>query len=130
MTRSTCPGYSLLLSEDPIADHLGDLPWMARRDFLLDMAILGEAVFNACRPDGAWRINYEVLGNSWPHLHAHVHARYEWEAAEMKRGPVWRYPQEKVDAQEHVYDDGRHGTLRAAIAAELERLMPEAYAAV
>jgi hypothetical protein len=32
------PGYSLLLTDDPANDHLSDLAWAARRDFLLAMA--------------------------------------------------------------------------------------------
>lgn len=123
------PGYSLLLTDDVGVDHLTDLPWPTRRDFLFDLSLIGEAVFAVTRERGAHRINYEVLGNSWPHLHGHVHARYEWEPSDMVGGPVWRYPKEIVDAPEHVYADGRHGELRAAITAELTRLMGEAYAA-
>ena len=124
------PGYSLLLTDDLDVDHLTDLPWATRRDFFFDLSLVGEAVFAVTKPRGAHRINYEVLGNSWPHLHGHVHARYEWEPSDMIGGPVWRYPKEIVDAPEHAYDDERHGELRAAITAELTRLMREAYAAL
>lgn len=44
------PGYSLLLCENPAVDHLTDLPLDGRRAFLLDMALLGEAVERACHP--------------------------------------------------------------------------------
>ena len=37
------PGYSLLLA-DPIVDDLNDLPHEDRRQFLMDMAALGDAV--------------------------------------------------------------------------------------
>jgi diadenosine tetraphosphate (Ap4A) HIT family hydrolase len=53
--------------------------------------LLGEAVERACRDDGLRRINYEVLGNSLPILHGHVHARYDWEPSDKIGGPVWRY---------------------------------------
>jgi diadenosine tetraphosphate (Ap4A) HIT family hydrolase len=122
------PGYSLLLADDLEADHLTDLPWSRRRDFLLDLSLLGEAVFAVTREQGAHRINYEVLGNSWPHLHGHVHVRYAWEPPDMIGDPVWRYPKELRYADEHAYDDARHGELRAAITAELTRVMDEAYA--
>lgn len=124
------PGYSLLLSDDLEVDHLTDLPWPRRRDFLLDLSLIGEAVFAVTKQRGAHRINYEVLGNSWPHLHGHVHARYEWEPADKIGGPVWRYPRELRNAAEHAYDAARHGELRAAITAELLRVMREAYAAL
>lgn len=124
------PGYSLLLTDDLDADHLTDLPWSGRRDFLFDLSLIGEAVFAVTRERGAHRINYEVLGNSWTHLHGHVHARYEWEPPDKIVGPAWRYPNDVRNAAEHAYDDARHGELRAAIAAELLRLMGKAYAAV
>jgi diadenosine tetraphosphate (Ap4A) HIT family hydrolase len=122
------PGYSLLLIDDLEVDHLSDLPRSRRRDFFLDLSLIGEAVFAVTREQGAHRINYEVLGNSWPHLHGHVHVRYEWEPADKIGGPVWRYPKEVRNAAEHAYEDARHGELRAAITAELERIMGEAYA--
>ena len=71
-----------------------------------------------------------MLGNSWPYLHGHVHVRYEWEPRDKIGGPVWRYAKEVSNAAEHAYDDDRHGKLRAAITAELMRVMAEAYTAL
>ena len=124
------PGYSLLLIDDLDVDHPTDLPWSRRRDFFFDLSLLGEAVLTVTREQGARRINYEVLGNSWPHLHGHVHPRYGWEPEDKVGGPVWRYPKEVRNAAEHIYDDARHGELRAEITSELSRLMSEAYAAL
>jgi diadenosine tetraphosphate (Ap4A) HIT family hydrolase len=121
------PGYSVLLTDDPAVDHLTDLDWQRRRQFLFDLSLIGEAVFAACRHNGLRRINYEVLGNAYPVLHGHVHPRYEWEPAERITGPVWRYPKEVRDDPEHAYSDAKHGALRVAIAAELERLVERAY---
>jgi diadenosine tetraphosphate (Ap4A) HIT family hydrolase len=121
------PGYSLLLTDDLGVDHPTDLPWSRRRDFFFDLSLVGEAVFAVTREQGA-HINYEVLGNSWPHLHGHIHARYKWEPPDKIGGPVWRYPKKVRDAAEHAYDDARHGRLRAAITAELRPVMSEAYA--
>jgi diadenosine tetraphosphate (Ap4A) HIT family hydrolase len=117
------PGYSLLLTDDPSANHLTDLDWPRRKQFLFDLALLGEAVERACKPHALRRVNYEVLGNAVPVLHGHVHPRYEWEPAERITGPVWRYPKETRDAPEHAYSDEKHGELRAAITAELEELL-------
>jgi diadenosine tetraphosphate (Ap4A) HIT family hydrolase len=124
------PGYSLLLTDDLEVDHPTDLPWSRRRDFFSDLSLLGEAVFAVTREHGAHRINYEVLGNSWPHLHGHVHVRYDWEPRDKIGGPVWRYPKELRNAAHHAYDDARHGEVRAAITAELKRVMGQAYAAL
>ena len=122
------PGYSLLLTDDPYVDHLTDLEWERRKQFLFDLSLIGEAVERACRENGLRRINYEVLGNAEPVLHGHVHPRYDWEPPERITGPVWRYPKDVRNAAEHAYSDDRHGALRAEITAALERLMPDAYA--
>jgi diadenosine tetraphosphate (Ap4A) HIT family hydrolase len=121
------PGYSLLLCADASVGHLSDLPLAARADFLLDLALVGEAVEIACRPDGLRRVNLEILGNSLPWLHGHVHARYEWEDPELRGGPVWRYPPEVRNAPEHAYDDARHGALCARITEALGELTERAY---
>ena len=124
------PGYSLLLTDDLEVNHPTDLPWLRRRDFFFDLSLIGEAVLAVTSQQGAHRINYEVLGNSWPYLHGHAHPRYEWEPADKIGGPVSRYPKELRNAAEHAYDDARHGELRAAITDELTRVMSEAYAAL
>jgi len=120
------PGYSLLLTDDPSANHLTDLDWRRRRDFLFDLSLLGEAVERACRPDGLRRVNYEVLGNSWCVLHGHVHARYGWELRDMITGPVWRLSEGDPDDSAHAYSDERYGELRATITAELHELVRRA----
>src|SRR5947209_13661388 len=61
-------GYCLLLP-DPVVTHLNALNGMNRDQFLADMARLGDAVLEVT---GAVRINYEMLGNVEPALHAHV----------------------------------------------------------
>jgi len=121
------PGYSLLLTDEPSVDHLTDLDWTRRQEFLFDLSLVGEAVERACRPNGLRRINYEVLGNGLPILHGHVHPRYEWEPADMVTGPVWRYPKEVRDDPAHAYSDERHGELRDAITTELTELIRAAY---
>ena len=123
------PGYSLLLTDDPSVNHLTDLDWERRMQFLFDLSLLGEAVGRACRDTGLRRINYEVLGNSLPVLHGHVHARYDWEPPDMIDGPVWRYPQDERNDPACAYSDDTHGDLRAAITAELHGLMERAYSA-
>ena len=121
------PGYSLLLAAECAADHLSDLDWVARREFLFDLSLIGEAVEAACGDNGLCRINYEVLGNSLSHLHGHVHPRYDWEPAERITGPVWRYPKDERNAEEFAYSDERHGPIRAAITDALHALIRRAY---
>lgn len=78
-------GYCILLS-DPVVPGLNDLGEVARLAFLGDMAHLGDALLKVT---GAMRINYEILGNSEPALHAHVIPRYDTEEETLKRKPIW-----------------------------------------
>jgi diadenosine tetraphosphate (Ap4A) HIT family hydrolase len=121
------PGYCVLLSDDPEADHLTDLEWPERARFLFDLALLGEAVERTCRPDGLRRVNYEVLGNSLGVLHGHVFARYEWEPADKALQEVGCYPTSIRNAPANAYSDAEHAPLRASITTELERLTAAAY---
>jgi diadenosine tetraphosphate (Ap4A) HIT family hydrolase len=121
------PGYSLLLTDDASANHLTDLDWERRKQFLFDLSLIGEAVERACQGKGLRRINYEVLGNSLAVLHGHVHARYDWEPPDKVSGPVWRYPKDERNDPKCAYSDAKHGELRAAITAELDSLIEQAY---
>jgi diadenosine tetraphosphate (Ap4A) HIT family hydrolase len=119
------PGYCLLLAS-PEANHLSDLPFDRRREFLFDMSLLGEAIEAVCRPHGLRRMNYEILGNTDTYLHAHVFPRYEWEPAEYIGGPVWRYPSAVRTDPRQQYADATHGQLRQEITARLRELMTAA----
>jgi diadenosine tetraphosphate (Ap4A) HIT family hydrolase len=120
------PGYSVLLPDDPAVTQLSDLDLAGQARFLFDMALLGRAVETVCRDNGLRRMNFEIQGNTLPLLHAHVRPRYAWEDAERQAWPVSSYPLDVLSSEAHDYDDAAHGPLRAAITAELERLMREA----
>jgi diadenosine tetraphosphate (Ap4A) HIT family hydrolase len=117
----------LLLTDDPAVNHLTDLDWERRKEFLFDLSLLGEAVERACRDGGLRRINYEVLGNAEPILHGHVHPRYDWEPPDKITGPVWRYPKDVRNDPQFAYSDEKHGALRGMITAELHALIEQAY---
>jgi len=110
-------GYSLLLP-DPVVHDLTDLERPARSQFLLDMSLLGEALL-AVTP--AVRMNYEILGNFAPALHAHVTPRFADEPNEYRRGPSVRYPRETRNSQPFSVET--HGPLRDKIGEALDRLM-------
>ena len=105
------PGYCLLLP-DPVVPHLNVLAGAARAAFLADMARLGDAVLAVT---SAERINYEILGNVEPALHAHVIPRYAWEPPERRRTAVWLHDW----ASAPPFDERVHGQLRDRIAMEL-----------
>lgn len=90
---------------------------------MTDLILLGEAVETVCRAadPGFRRINYEVLGNTWAHLHGHVHARYDWEPTALRVGPVHLYGAER-SALEHALGP-RHDRLRAAITGTLSEML-------
>jgi diadenosine tetraphosphate (Ap4A) HIT family hydrolase len=78
-------GYCLLLP-DPVVPDLNSLSGEAREQFLRDMAALGDAVLSVT---GAERINYEILGNVEPALHAHVIPRHASEDPVLRKKAVW-----------------------------------------
>lgn len=106
------PGYCLLLP-DPVVASLNDLDTEARTAYLLDMALLGDAVLQAT---GALRMNYEILGNSEPELHCHIFPRYASEPDDKRKMPAWFYDWKNAQP----YAESEHGELRKAIAQLLE----------
>jgi diadenosine tetraphosphate (Ap4A) HIT family hydrolase len=109
-------GYCLLLP-DPVVGDLNALSPDARSLFLLDMTALGDALLEVT---GAARINYEILGNSEPALHAHVFPRYDTEPADRRTGPVWLYDW----SQARVFDRAAYATFIDAVANALSAREP------
>jgi diadenosine tetraphosphate (Ap4A) HIT family hydrolase len=114
------PGYCVLLAEPEVA-HLSDLSLSERSQFLTDMSLLGEAIERVCRSQGLVRINYEILGNGLPCLHAHVFPRYAWEPEQRRRGPVWLYPPGEFYSPDSALSDAHDG-LRSSIGSALDEL--------
>lgn len=109
-------GYCLLLP-DPVVPSLNDLDGPGRQLFLLEMAALGDALLAVA---DAFRINYEILGNGDPALHAHVFPRLASEAPERLKAPVWiSYSADERRAA--AFDPGVHHDLRRALRSELAR---------
>ncbi len=96
-------------------------------DFLFDLSLLGEAVAQVCaaRDEDFLRITYEVLGNLWPHLHGHVHARYRWEEESLRVGPVYLYGAERTK-KEHAISAARN-QLNADLRVALSTLTRDTY---
>jgi len=80
-------GYSLLLP-DPVVVDPNTLDRERRETYLYEMTVVGDALMNVTE---AYRINYEILGNTEAALHAHVFPRYRSEPDELRRVPVWSY---------------------------------------
>ncbi len=117
------PGYCVLLAY-PQAGSLNELSPEARRQYLFDMTLIGDAIMAACNP---LRINYSTLMNADHYLHTHIEARYDWEPESNVRRPVCLYPREDRFSPEAAYNEERHGEMKRRITQELLRLMEEHY---
>lgn len=95
-------GYSLLLS-DPVVPDLNHLDEKSRLRFLRDMTLIGDALLEVT---DAFRINYEILGNDTPALHAHIFPRYMSEPEESRRYPIWM-AYTKVERNSRPFDISR-----------------------
>ncbi len=86
-------GYTLFLCKKHVTE-LHFLDENFRNKFLVEMALVAEAVYNAF---DAEKINYECLGNGDSHLHWHLFPRKSGDMPQ--KGPVWWLPKEVM------YDD-------------------------
>jgi diadenosine tetraphosphate (Ap4A) HIT family hydrolase len=114
------PGWCVLFAA-PQVGKLEDLDDQRARAFLGDMAKLGRAVSQVCRPR---RVNYAVYGNTAPVLHAHIVPRYDWEPAERITQPIWTYPVGKWRDMPLDYDPAPHAKLRDKLHAALQEVRP------
>lgn len=78
-------GYCVLLA-DPVVTDLNCLTEEDRAQFCLDMTRVGDALMKIT---DTYRINYEILGNSEPALHAHILPRYLNEPEEKRGRPAF-----------------------------------------
>jgi len=111
------PGYCLLLA-DPVVPSLNKMGLAQRSHFMNDMALIGDALLECT---DAYRINYEILGNKEPALHAHIFPRYLSEPPDRIQVPVWYYPKElrqsvKID---YARDQSLIESLRKTITSKL-----------
>jgi diadenosine tetraphosphate (Ap4A) HIT family hydrolase len=115
-------GYSLLLCKSP-ATELDELPHAIRLRFLEEMSQLAEAVRNAT---GAFKLNYESLGNLVHHLHWHVFPRRESDPD--PKAPVWgQMPKLGSDADtQSKFNPERDRGLLESIRAEVHAIRARA----
>ena len=102
-------GYACLVSRIH-AVELHDLTPDAGAAYMRDMRRVSEAV---AAITGAVKINYEIHGNTLPHLHTHFFPRYRGDAFEGK-------PIDPKQVRQPVYASGEFETLRQAMVKTLE----------
>ena len=109
------PGYCILLP-DPVVKSLNDLDRQGRADYLCDMALVGDALMEVT---GAYRINYGIMGNSDPALHAHIVPRYLSEPDDLRKGLPWSYAPEVLETK--TFDPERDRGLMQKIADAIQK---------
>jgi len=109
------PGYCLLLP-DPVPPNLNAMEMEQRLAFLKEMSLVGDALLEVT---GAVRINYEILGNLDPALHAHVIPRYAHEPDGLRTRPIWFYDLDSAPRFDPERDRELMDKIRAAVGRRL-----------
>jgi diadenosine tetraphosphate (Ap4A) HIT family hydrolase len=109
------PGYCILLP-DPVVPSLNALAREQRSAYLYDMSIVGDALLEVT---DAFRINYAIMGNSDPALHAHIVPRYMSEPEHIRKHLPWSYPQAFMD--ERLFDYERDQELMTNLAEAIKK---------
>lgn len=112
------PGWCVLLASPAVKD-LNSLPRLKRTEFLEDMHLLGEAIQSVTHPV---RMNYSILGNNAPFLHAHVYPRYDWEDDARLKKPAWKYFEGTEWINQNTAFGEKHFELADEIGRELEKI--------
>jgi diadenosine tetraphosphate (Ap4A) HIT family hydrolase len=103
-------------------EHVKELHLLSPKtkiQFLKDMALVGEAVFNAFKPD---KLNYELLGNTdRNHLHWHIFPRRNSDPG--PQGTVWLRGRDVVYAEESRPGKKELEELKSKLLIELDKLI-------
>jgi diadenosine tetraphosphate (Ap4A) HIT family hydrolase len=112
-------GYCVLLAKIH-ATELYLMPADSARLLSDEMRLVAEAIAAVVKP---WKMNYECLGNSEPHVHWHLLPRNESEPAELRRGPIWLRPESE---RKVTLDENDRRALIGAIRTQLVLRFPDA----
>jgi diadenosine tetraphosphate (Ap4A) HIT family hydrolase len=110
-------GYCVLLAKLH-ATELYLMPADGARLLSDEMRLVAEAIAAVVKP---WKMNYECLGNSEPHVHWHLFPRYETD--QMRGGPIWLRPESE---RKVTLDENDRRALIASIRTQLAIRFPDA----
>ena len=97
-------GYSILSFDPWDATSLDDLSKEEYFAFMGDLRSASKALRKALTPD---HMNYELLGNTNPHLHWHIVPRYQTDPRWGQ--PIWEgYPRNEFNLNRHTLSDGEY----------------------
>ncbi len=91
------PGYTLVIAKTH-ATELFELPEREGTQYFTEMVRVAKAIAVAFQPR---KLNYEMLGNTVPHLHWHLFPRYEWDPSPLR--PTWERPHPPRVLAAHEY---------------------------
>ncbi len=112
-------GYTLFICKEH-ATELHFLEKEYRVEFLKEMSIVAEAVYNAFKPD---KLNYELLGvGNAVHMHWHIFPRKDGDTPEKR--PVWQLGKE-LFSKEYAPSSEELQMLKNALNKELDKLLEE-----
>ena len=110
-------GYCVLFAKLH-ATELYLMPADAARLLFDEMRLVAESIATVVKP---WKMNYECLGNSEPHVHWHLLPRYETD--QMRHGPVWLRPESE---RKVALDENDRRALLDSIRHQLAIRLPDA----
>jgi ATP adenylyltransferase len=109
-------GYCLLSFSAWDATSIESLNDVEYNAFMADLRIASKAIRTVCTPD---HMNYELLGNSNPHLHWHIVPRYKTDPRWGQ--PIWEgWPRNEFKINRHTLSEPEYRLLVDQIRAALE----------
>lgn len=109
-------GYTVFLCKKHVTElHL--LEKNFREKYLKELCFVSEAVYNCFRPH---KLNYEILGNIYPHLHCHIFPRYPDDPG--FKDPVWFKVSELAKSDKHIPGEDELLFLKQSLLTELEKI--------
>jgi diadenosine tetraphosphate (Ap4A) HIT family hydrolase len=109
--RAPLPGYVCLVAREHVVE-LHDFAEVDGASFMRDIQNVSRAVSAATSP---LKMNYEIHGNTLPHLHVHFFPRHEGD--QFEGGPI-----DARRAVQPTYASGEYERTRDAIVQALESL--------
>ncbi len=97
---------------------LHQLPKTARNEFLKEIGLVGEALVITVHPQ---KLNYEILGNTDPHLHCHIFPRYENDPNPSQ--PIWLIDQKIRNAAEFMVLNAEREELKKNLKRNIESIL-------
>lgn len=108
-------GYCILSFSAWDATSIESLSDSEYSQFMADVRTASKAIRAACNPD---HMNYELLGNSNPHLHWHIVPRYKTDPRWGR--PIWEgWPRDEFNSNRHTLTETEYTQLVTDIRAAL-----------